>query len=177
MPNPQIAAAPPRARPLLDRVQTELGYVPGSLARMAIAPAALQGLLDLRSCLAKSAFPENEQLIIMLATQHAAGISLESVAETDVARVRGLPDSDIDHIREDSTMDSSRLSTLRDFVVQIVDRQGNVAPDQLVKFLAAGFTRSQVFELVMIVMSQFAVIYANRVLGEAPDPATLDIRQ
>ena len=68
-------------------------------------------------------------------------------------------------MRETRSVDDPRLEALRRFAEAIVTKRGRVAPDETAAFLAAGFTRAQVLELILAVAVKTISNYVDHVAG------------
>ena len=64
-------------------------------------------------------------------------------------------------LRESAAVADTRLEALRHFVERVVAERGFAGDDAVDAFLAAGFTRAQVLEVVLIVATKTISNYVN----------------
>ena len=63
------------------------------------------------------------------------------------------------------------MSALRDFTRAVVEKRGRVAEEEVKAFLAAGFTKAQVLEVILAVAFKLISNYTNQVADIPLDEA------
>ena len=90
-------------------------------------------------------------------------------AHTAIAKSEGVDAAVIETARAVEAYDDPRRDTLRRFTLQMVQQRGWISPDEVDEFLAAGFTRQQVLEIVTIGAHKTSSNYANHLLETPVD--------
>ncbi len=163
-------------RQLLEEAGQRFGFVPNVLKVMATAPALLEGYLALSGLFERTSFSPAERQLILLALSRANRCHYCVAAHSTVARMLGLSEEAIAATREGRAITQDpRLEALRRFATALVDRQGFVTDRELEAFLAAGFDKRQVLEIVLAaglkLLSNYTNHLAHTPLDEPLKPA------
>lgn len=141
--------APEASRPLLQALEQAIGMVPNLAAGMSEAPSLLSSFLTVGDIYRKGSFPEAEiqALALVAARENACDWCL--AFHTMMAKKAGVPDDAVQALRQGRAPSDSRLAQLTQFARELVRRRGAVPPEQVQRFLDAGFTQSQALEIVL----------------------------
>ena len=156
-----IASAPPASQPLLQTVKAAWGFVPklhGILAESAVALEAYDTLFGL---VAKSSLTPPEQQVAYLAINVMHQCEYCTAGHTFLARNAHLAEDAIQALRNGTPIADPRLQALRSFTETVVRERGFAGDAAVDEFLAAGFTRAQVLEVVTIIATKTISNYAN----------------
>jgi AhpD family alkylhydroperoxidase len=167
--------APEDARPILEGIQKELGFVPNLYAGLANAPAALEAYLALSKYFEKTSLSPIEKQVVLLAVSVANGCDFCVAAHSMVAKnVTGVPEPVVTALREDKLPEDTKLAALTEFTRAVVAERGWVAdhPAQA-RFLEAGYNRTQALEVLLGVAQKTLSNYANHLL-ETPLNSVLE---
>jgi len=171
-------SAPEESRPLLDGVMEKTGSVPNVLAVLAKSPTALRGYLSLSGPLQESIFTEDEQQFILLAISVANGCHYCVPVHTVKGARFGLAPEVIEALREERAIPDARLAALNTFIRQIVLMKGWVTENEVDDFLAAGFTKRHVMDVILGAALKTISNYANHIaatpLDKELEPARWD---
>jgi AhpD family alkylhydroperoxidase len=162
-----VETAPAAARKTIAATEKRLGYLPAAVARLAEAPALLDGFLKLSAMFeATSLDPLARETVIMtMATRNRCHICVAM----HTAKLRQL-DADpalITALRDEKPLPDERLAALRDFTLAVLDTAGGVSDEELTTFTSAGFTTRQALEVVLGIGAYTMSTLANR-LTRAP---------
>ena len=163
-------AAPEAAR-LLEGAERTYGFVPNLLGKFAESPAALKGYMTLAGIFDDTSFTATEQQVILLTASRFGECHYCVAAHSTVAGMQGVPSDVIDAIREDRPIANARLETLRDFTTAVVEKRGWVSEIDVDQFVAAGYTREQVLEVVLGVGLKTISNYVNHIVDTPIDDA------
>ena len=92
-------------------------------------------------------------------------------AHTVVAGMQKVPTDVIDAVRGDRPIIDHRLEALRLFATAVVEKRGWVSDDDISAFLAAGFSRAQILEVILGVSFKTLSNYTNHVADTLLDKA------
>jgi alkylhydroperoxidase family enzyme len=160
-----LESAPPAAQELLRRVQNGFGFLPTLFAKLAESATALAAYLDLRSHFERSSLSPVEQQVVALATCVENESTFCTSAHSFAARqVAGMPQQDIDALREGGELPDPKLNVLADFTREVVRQRGQVDDGDINVFLAAGYSREQMLDVVMGVALKTFTNYASHIV-------------
>jgi len=166
-----IDTAPERPRAGLSAAQQKLGFFPNMMAVLAESLVALEGYLAVQGALATSSLSTAEQHFLALAISVDNGCTYCVPAYSMMAAKSGTPQQAVDAVRDGQPIDDGRLSALRDFTRAVVEKRGRVAEEEVKAFLAAGFTKAQVLEVILAVALKLISNYTNQVADIPLDEA------
>ncbi len=154
--------APEPSRAMLNGAEEKFGFVPNVLRQMAESPAALGGTMQLMGLLGESSLTPAEQWIALLvvARENASGYCV--AANSTVARMMEAPAEVIEGVRRGERLDDPRFEALRVFTEEMVRERGRVSEQTMRRFIDAGFTKAQVFEVVLVVALETMASYTDR---------------
>ncbi len=163
-----LQTAPEGSRPVLAEVEKTYGFIPNLLGVLAESPLAVAAYPQLNQLIqTKSTLTPPEQQAALLAVSYENGCSYCMGAHcTIAAMVQTLP-STIQSLRAGTPPDDTKTAALVKFTRAVVKQRGWVEVATLNEFLAAGYTRGQVFDVLTIVAIKTLSNYANH-LAETP---------
>ena len=163
--------APEKARPILDGAKRKFGFVPNLLAALAEAPAALEAAVSLMDALARSSFTPTEREVVLIAVSAKNGCDYCVAAHSTIAGLQKVPAEVIAALREGRPIADPRLEVLRRFAETVVEARGWVSEADVQAFLAAGFDRQQVLEVVLGVAFKTLLNYTDHLVDTPLDDA------
>lgn len=161
--------APAGSREMLDAVVAKFGFVPNVLRQMAESPVELTATVQLMGLLEKSSLTPGEQWIALLVVAFQNTSEYCVAANSTVAQMMGVPADIIDAIRKGEPLRDKKLEALRLFTSEMVRERGQVSQDTTEQFFKAGFTKAQVFEVILAVALETMASYTDRTLGTPMD--------
>jgi alkylhydroperoxidase family enzyme len=167
------ATAPSASKPIIEQVQSSMGYVPTLIGQMAESPQLLEAYAAMSAIFRKSSFSETEQQLVLLTVSVENEAHYCTPAHTQRVRNALLDEAEIRAVRDGRALSDVRLEALRAFTVRMIRERGFLSDAELAGFMAAGFTRSQALDVVLAVGLKTLSNYVNH-LAETPlDPALL----
>ena len=163
--------AVPAAARLLGNAEKAYGFIPNLLGVFAESPTTLKGYMTLSKIFEESSFTPTEREVILLAASRYSDCHYCVAAHSSIADLQGVPAEVIDAIRDDRPIADQKLETLRDFTVAVIEKRGWVSEIDIDEFLAAGFTRAQVLEVILAVGLKTISNYINHVVDTPIDDA------
>jgi len=163
--------APAESHALLDQARAHYGFVPNAIGAMAESPAVLEAYLTLDNLLGKTAFSDTERHVLLLAITREYECSYCVAAHSAFAKMAGLPPEEVEHLRCGHPLSDPRLELLHRFAAKAVASHGQVSNADVLNLLAAGFTRRQVLEVLLLIANKLIAVYANRIMGTDLDAA------
>lgn len=168
-----IESADPKARPLLERAQAQMGFVPNMYLGMANSPGLLETYLQGYALFRQdSGFTAVEQEVVFLVISRQNGCEYCMAAHSLVADAMSkVPVEVTNAIREDRAISDARLAALTAFVRVMVEKRGLPQRAEVEAFLAAGYTERQILEVVLAVAVKTISNYSNHLFHTPVDPA------
>lgn len=166
-PNHTLDSAPEAARPTMEAINRQFGFLPAAVARMATSPELLRGFTTMNRLFESTTLEPlaRETMIMTVATRHGCHVCVAM----HTAALKRLQASDvvIAALRERQPVDQPELEAVRRFTLALMDGSGAVTDGELQAFLASGYTRRQALELVLGLGTYTLSTLANR-LTDAP---------
>lgn len=161
--------APEAARPILAAAKAGWGFVPNLHAKLAEAPVALQAYGALFDLFGKSSFTPAEQQVVYMTANVIHECEYCTSGHTVLAQMAKLDPAAIEALREGRPLPDARLQALHAFTRAVILGRGRVAPAEVDGFLAAGFDRPQVLEILVAIAAKTISNYANHIAGTPLD--------
>ena len=157
-----LETAPEASRPALEATRREWGFVPTLQGTLAESPVALQAYTTLFNLVGQSTLTPAERQVAFLAVSVLHGCESCVAGHTYLARSVGLPEAALRAMRErQPIVDSPRLQALRSFCEAVVHDRGLAGDAAVDAFIAAGFTRCNVLEVVTVIATKTISNYTN----------------
>lgn len=173
--------APENAKPILDVVQKNYGFVPNLLGKVAESPTALKAYLDISDAVAKGTLSGTEKQVAQLTASRVNGCEYCVAAHSTMSDMEKIPADIIAATREDRALADAKLEAIRQFTKTVVSKQGWASDADVSAFVNAGFTKAQVLEVVLIVTQKTLSNYANHIVDTPVDaafaPRAIDLKQ
>ncbi|MEM9032180.1 MAG: carboxymuconolactone decarboxylase family protein [Pseudomonadota bacterium] len=163
-----LETAPEKSRPFLEDSQKAFGRVPGLHATMAEAPALLEGYKKLHALFQNDTSFDKDELTVVWQTinvEHECHYCVP--AHTMIANAMKVDPAITEALRNETPLPTPRLEALRTFTLAMLRSRGNVTQAETEAFLAAGFTRQQILEVVLGLAQKVMSNYTNHV-AETP---------
>lgn len=156
--------ADPKAKSLLDAVQSSLGVTPNMMRTMAERPAVLDGYLALNGALAKGQLGRRigEQLALTVAEEN--GCHYCAAVHTVLGRMAGLAEAELDAARDGSSSDP-RAAAAIGFARAVLAARGHVQDADIEAARVAGLDDGDLGEVVAHVALNVFTNYFNSVAG------------
>lgn len=164
-------SAPAASRDTMAAVQKKFGFIPNLIRVMAESPAALKGYMAVADSFARSSLSPVEQQIVLLATTVENGCTYCVAAHSMLYRHAGGDEASLQALRDGKVVANPRLEALRRFTREVIETRGWVGETGVQAFLDAGFTRSQVLEVILGVTQKTLSNYINHIADTPVDDA------
>ncbi len=163
--------APDESGEFMDGATALFGFLPNLMAIAAEAPALIEGYVTLTRIFGKSSFTKGEQQLILLAVSRTNECHYCMAAHTGGTRMAGVDDAVIAAVREDREIDDPRLQALRKFAQTLTEKRGWAEEAEVEAFLAAGFTKANILEMIVGCAVKLMSNYTNHLAGTPLDAA------
>lgn len=159
-----LDTAPEAARPIFADVKAAFGFVPNLQAYMAESPELLAGYTALWDLFGKSTLTPHEQQVVYLTANFENECHYCMAGHTTLARMQKMGEDVIAALRVGTALPDPRLEALHRFATLVVRNRGFVEDAEVEAFLAAGFTRRNVLEVVLGAATKLMSNYTNHIV-------------
>jgi alkylhydroperoxidase family enzyme len=168
-----IASAPEKSKPALEQMQKAFGVLPNLPAVIANSPKLINALVGLFAQVHSPGLSEAENQIVLL-TDAVTNSSAYAVAfHTTLALQQGIGSEETSAIREGRLPKDKRFAALSNLAKTLIEKRGHLSKQELDSFIAAGFTKEQVLEVIAIVAASTITNYT----GTIANPPLEDVFQ
>ena len=165
-----IADAPAASQPIMEGIQKGFGFIPNLMATMANSPEMLKGYLALDAEWDKTSFTSQERNFALLAASVENECGYCTAAHSTIAKAfQKVPAETVAAIRAGQPTGDKKADALITLVRELVAERGHASRAAIDNFLAVGFTKTQVMELLMPVALKTISNYLDHI-----NPAALD---
>ncbi|KUO15024.1 carboxymuconolactone decarboxylase family protein [Streptomyces dysideae] len=162
-PDPAVAEA-------LAKAKAQTGMIPNMYARMANVPGLLDAYLGGYNAFRKnSEFTPAEQEIILLTISRVNGCTYCVAAHSAIADMNKVPTEVTDALRDGKPLPDARLDALSTFTAAFVESRGLPTAAQVDAFLAAGYTETDILQILLAVSVKTISNYANHLFHTPVD--------
>jgi len=158
-------------REVLEAAKARFGFIPNLIGHMSEAPATAKAYLALGDLLGETSFSATEQQVILLAVSRFNRCAYCMGAHSAVAEMQKIPADVVDAIRKDEPIADPKLEALRRFTTQVVEQRGWLSDEDTAAFIAAGYDKQQILEVVLGIAMKTISNYTNHIAGTELDEA------
>ena len=167
-----IATAPEASRQVLESIQKSFGFIPNLMAMFANNPTVLQGYVTLNAIYDKGSFTPMERQLILLGASVENHCDYCTAAHSTIAKgALHAPAEIVAAIRSNSPVPDKKLNALVSLVRELVRERGHAKDETIQNFIAAGYKKEQVMELLLGIALKSISNYLNHISPAAFDEA------
>ena len=142
--------APEKSRPILEKVQKAFEFIPNMFGTFANSPALLEGYVGLEAVFAKGTLTAAERHLIMLAASIENDCNYCVAAHSTVLKsFLRVPADVVTAVRSNLPLRDPKSNALIALTREIVAKRGHVEPQTIENFLAAGYRKEQLLEVLL----------------------------
>jgi AhpD family alkylhydroperoxidase len=153
--------APEGSRAKLAEVKKGWGFVPKLHGMLAESPVALKGYDSLFALVTESTLTPAELQVVYQAVNVFHGCEYCTAGHTFLSRNAGVAEDVIAALRNQTPIADGRLQALRIFTETVAETRGFAGDEAVDTFIAAGFTRANVLDVVTIIATKVISNYTN----------------
>ena len=154
-----LESAPPRSKPALQQLQSAFGMVPNLIGAMSTSPVLINSLVGLFGNVHEGSFTEAQVQIVLL-TDAVTNASTWAVAfHTTLALKAGIDPVDVQAIRGGRLPKDETFAALSGLAKTMIEKRGRLDDEDVNRFLAAGFGKDQLLEVVAAVAASTITNY------------------
>lgn len=159
-----VDTAPADSKPLIEGTKAAFGFVPNLQSFMAESPELLAGYSALWDLFSKSTLTPHEQQVVYLSSNFENDCHYCMAGHSTLAKMIKMDPAVIAALRAGTELPDAKLEALHRFTTIVVRERGFVTDAQVDAFLAAGYTRRNVFEVILGVATKVMSNYTNHIV-------------
>ena len=163
--------APEGSKATLAGAQKAYGFVPNLMGTLAEAPIAVEAYATLGGIFDKSDLTPTEQQVVLMTNNRLNGCEYCMAAHTTISGMQGLDADVINALRDGAQLADAKLEALRVFAEQVNTQRGYLEDAQIEAFLAAGYTKGNLLEVIVGTSLKVISNYTNHVAHTPVDAA------
>ena len=163
--------APAAAQTTLAGAESAFGFLPNLLGVFAESPAALKAYLTLGELFGSTSFSNTERQTVLLTISRYNDCRYCVAAHSTIASMQNVPAEVVNAIRTDAPIADPRLEALRAFTIALIDKRGWLSDADTANFLAAGFSKANVLDVILAVSFKTLSNYTNHIAETPLDAA------
>lgn len=153
--------APAASKPILEQVKAAWSMIPNLHGVLAESPLALEAHNFLFSQFDKTSFTPIERQIILMTVSYENNCEYCMAGHSTLAKMAHVPADAWAAIRAGEPIADPKLEALHRFAGAVVANKGWVDPATTDAFLAAGYAKAQILELLIAVSLKAIASYTN----------------
>jgi len=158
-----IESAPEGSKPALQQLQSAFGMVPNLIGGMSASPVLINSLVGLFGKVHGGSFTEAQVQIVLL-TDAVTNASNWAVAfHTTLALKEGIDPADVQAIREGRLPQDIKFGALSALAKTMIEKRGRLDDRDVERFLAAGFGKDQLLEVIAAVAASTITNYTGSI--------------
>jgi uncharacterized peroxidase-related enzyme len=161
--------APAGAKDALATIRDTWKFVPNLHGMLAESPPALEAYDTLFGLVEKTGLTPVERQVAFLAVSYENNCEYCMAGHSVLAKMAGVPAPTLAAIRDGQSIADPRLQALRRFVSRVVAQRGVVDAAEVDAFIAAGFTKANVLDVLLIAATKLLSNYTNHIAGTPND--------
>lgn len=156
-----IETAPERSKPLLETSLRNNGRIPGLHAVMATSPSLLATYNFAHQQFMATTLTDEEKTVVWQTANVEQNCHYCVPAHTGIAKMMNVDDAITDALRNETALPTAKLEALRDFTLHVIRERGFVADTDTRAFLDAGFTQTNILEVILGAAQKLMSNYTN----------------
>jgi len=158
-----IESAPEGAKQSLEFLQKAFGMVPNLAATMAGSPSLVNAFVAAQGQFGGESFTGGERQVLLLTNAVTNKCSWAVAFHSAMALKQGVATAEVEAIRERRLPSDRRLSALSATTRTLIDKRGHLDEGDTNAFIAAGFDKAQLLEVITGVAISTMANYAGNI--------------
>jgi uncharacterized peroxidase-related enzyme len=158
-----IKSAPEKSKPVLEQLQKAFGIIPNLAAAIANSPKLLTAFAAVFQQVHSSSLTEQEIQVVLLTDAVANSCAYAVAFHTALALQQGVSSEETDAIRARRVPMDPRFAALSTLARTLIENRGHLNEPELAAFIAAGFTKEQILEVITVVAASTITNYAGTI--------------
>lgn len=159
-----IETAPEASKAGLQGAKQAFGFVPNLQTYMADSPALLNSYMQAWDNFHKqTGFSPIEQQVVLITVNYEHNCTYCMAGHSTLAQMIKMDEATLNALRQGTKIPDAKLQALREFTRKMVEHRGFVSDADIESFLAAGYTKANVLDVVAGVALKVLSNYTNHI--------------
>jgi AhpD family alkylhydroperoxidase len=158
-----IDSAPGASKPALRDLQAAFGMIPNIAGVMAASPVLINSLVGLFGRVHGGSFTEAQIQTLLLTNAVTNGCTWAVAFHTALALKEGLDPADVEAIRAGRSPSDRTHGALSTLARTMIEKRGRIDDQDAERFLAAGFGKDHLLEVIAVVAASTITNYTGSV--------------
>ena len=158
-----IDCAPEGSRPAMRQLQSAFGMIPNLIGAISTSPVLIDSLVGLFGKVHGSSFTEAQVQSLLLTDAVTNGSSWAVAFHTALALKEGIDPADVQAMREGRLPKDAKLAALSGLAKAMIEKRGRLGDEDTNGFLAAGFGKDHLLEVIAAVAASTITNYAGNI--------------
>ncbi|WP_430404080.1 carboxymuconolactone decarboxylase family protein [Hyphomonas sp.] len=158
----------------LNAIRAEVGFIPNVYGVFARVPSAFKGLMSLNAAFEETSFSAAEREIVALTTSVYNRCPYCVAGHSTFALQQGVDAETVDAVRSGGFSLDPREQALGRTTLAMLQRKGQLSTADTITFLNAGYSCSQLLELLLGIAAKTMTNFASKIAKIPLDEAFLD---
>ena len=164
-----IVSAPEDSKQSLEKLQEAFGFLPNIGGAIGNSSKLINSLVSVFQQVHSPGLSEPENQIVLLTDAVTNSCAYAVAFHTTLALQQGIRSEEIAAIRERRLPADKRFAALSRLAKTLIERRGHLSDEELDAFLAAGFSKEQILEVIAIVAASTITNYAGTITNPPLD--------
>jgi alkylhydroperoxidase family enzyme len=158
-----VEAAPERSKPALQQLQSAFGMIPNLIGALATSPVLINSLVGLFGNVHHGSFTEAQAQVVLLTDAVTNGSTWAVAFHTTLALKEDIDPVDVQAIRDGRLPKNSKFAALSGLAKTLIEKRGHLDDEDINRFLAAGFGKDHLLEVIAAVAASTITNYAGSI--------------
>ncbi|MCC8982049.1 carboxymuconolactone decarboxylase family protein [Bradyrhizobium acaciae] len=158
-----LDSAPAASKSTLREVEARFGMIPNLAAAMATSPVLVQSFLGIFDKVHGGSFSEPQIQTVLLTDAVTNGCAWAVALHSALGLQAGLDPADVDAMRAGRSPANKQLGALSTLARTLIEKRGRLDDQEIERFLAEGFSKELLLEVITIVAASTITNYTGSV--------------
>jgi alkylhydroperoxidase family enzyme len=158
-----LDSAPEASKSALRDVQARFGMIPNLAGAMATSPVLIQSFIGVFDKVHGGSFTEPQIQTVLLTDAVANGSAWAVALHTALGLQAGLDPADVEAMRAGRSPSDTKLGALSTVARTMIEKRGRLDDQDIERFLAAGFGKDLLLEVINIVAASTITNYTGSI--------------
>jgi alkylhydroperoxidase family enzyme len=158
-----LDSAPEASKSALRDVQARFGMIPNLAGAMATSPVLIQSFIGVFDKVHGGSFTEPQIQTVLLTDAVTNGSAWAVALHTALGLQAGLDPADVEAMRAGRSPSDTKLGALSTVARTMIEKRGRLDDQDIERFLAAGFGKDLLLEVINIVAASTITNYTGSI--------------
>lgn len=163
--------APEASRDTLKTIKSAFGFIPNAMGMLAESNPVLSSYLMLDSQVQQTSLTPAEVQVLILSISRENECHYCTAAHSMQAEMASVDKGEIERLRAGEPLSNDKLQALAELGRKMVRQRGWLNDQDIQAFLDAGYSRANIFDVILVVAMKTITNYANHITQVPLDDA------